>query len=152
MSKNLSFLSRRQGLTNNLFDKLGQAAQETGTPSRSDMKRLKEEFLMGDANVYGTVSFYDFLKEDNQGKKVYVCNGSACLTAGTQDNVKTTLSEHFKPEEIGEMCCLGRCHENSSFHYNGSSYSGTSIQHLPEIINQKTVFLTNIQPIRPVFR
>ncbi len=140
MSKNLSFLSRRQGLTNNLFDKLGQAAQETGTPSRSDMKRLKEEFLMGDANVYGTVSFYDFLKEDNQGKKVYVCNGSACLTAGTQDNVKTTLSEHFKPEEIGEMCCLGRCHENSSFHYNGSSYSGTSIQHLPEIINQKTVF------------
>ncbi len=141
MSKNLSYLSKRQGLTNNLFDKLGQAAEETGTPSASDMKRLKEEFLMGDANIYGTVSFYDFLREENQGKKVYVCNGSSCLTAGTQGHVKSELQKHFKEEEIGEMCCLGRCHENSSFHYNGHNYSGDSISQLPEIIDTKEVVI-----------
>lgn len=141
MSKNLSFLSKRQGLTNNLFDKLGQSAEEEGTPSASDMKRLKEEFLMGDANIYGTVSFYDFLREENQGKKVYVCNGSSCLTAGTQGHVKSELQKHFKEEEIGEMCCLGRCHENSSFHYNGHNYSGDSINQLPEIIDTKQVVM-----------
>ncbi|MCZ2102711.1 MAG: SLBB domain-containing protein [Chitinophagales bacterium] len=139
MSKNLSFLSKRQGLTNNLFEQLGKSAEATGTPSRSDMERLKKEFLMGDANIYGTVSFYDFLKEDNQGKKVYVCNGSSCLTAGTQDHVKGQLLNHFKPEEIGEMCCLGRCHENSSFHYSGKSYSGDAIHQLPEILDTKKV-------------
>lgn len=139
MSKNLSFLSKRQGLTNNLFEQLGKSAEAAGTPSRSDMERLKKEFLMGDANIYGTVSFYDFLKEDNQGKKVYVCNGSSCLTAGTQDHVKGQLLNHFKPEEIGEMCCLGRCHENSSFHYSGKSYSGDAIHQLPEILDTKKV-------------
>ncbi len=140
MSKNLSFLSKRQGLTNNLFDRLGHAAQETGTPSLSEMNRLKEEFLMGDANIYGTVSFYDFLKKDNQGKKIYACNGSACLTAGTQDNVKLKLLKHFKQEEIGEMCCLGRCYENSSFNFNGQNYSGDAINHLPEILETKAPF------------
>ena len=139
MSKNLSFLSKRQGLSNNLFEQLGKSAQETGTPLRSDMKRLKEEFLMGDANVYGTVSFYDFLKEDNKGIKAYVCNGSACLTAGTQEKVKSELLNHFKEEEIAEMCCLGRCHENSSFHYNGQNYSGTALEQLENIIKTKSL-------------
>ncbi|MGI9545444.1 MAG: complex I 51 kDa subunit family protein, partial [Cyclobacteriaceae bacterium] len=36
------------------------------------------------------------------------------------------LLRHFKEEEIGEMCCLGRCHENSAFHFQGNNYSGSA--------------------------
>ena len=88
MSKNLGELSGRKGLKTNLFEALGIAAADTGAPSVEKMETLAGEFLMGKANVYGTASFYDFLKEDNKGKKVFVCNGSACMTAGTQEALK----------------------------------------------------------------
>lgn len=138
MSKNLSHLSGRQGLENNLFEQLGISAGKNGTPDEATMTRLKEEFLFGKANIYGTVSFYDFLKEENKGKKVYICNGSSCMTAGTQDNVRQKMTAHFTAEETGEMCCLGRCHENGAFHYNGQNYSGSAVEHLSEILEEKT--------------
>ena len=127
MSENLSHLAGRKGIETNLFEKLGHAAAAQGSPDIEEMESLRKEFLFGKANVFGTASFYDFLKEENKGKKIYVCNGSACLTAGTQDEVKAKLLQHFKKEEIGEMCCLGRCHENSAFHYQGKNYSGKAL-------------------------
>lgn len=133
MSKNLSELSGRKGLRENLFEELGIAASETGAVSKEKADALAKEFLMGSANVYGAATFYDFLRPENQGKKVYLCNGSSCLTAGTQDDVKSKLSKEFSENEIGEMCCLGRCHENSSFFYNGRNYSGTDIDNIAEI-------------------
>lgn len=83
MSKNLSYLAGRKGVNKTLFEELGIAAVETGAPAKEKMEELRKEFLVGKANVYGTATFYDFLKPENQGKKVYVCNGSACLCAGT---------------------------------------------------------------------
>ncbi len=133
MSKNLSDLSGRKGLAKNLFEELGFAAKATGTPGMDDMELLRSEFLIGKANVYGSVSFYDFLKPGNKGKKVYICNGSACLTAGTQNKLQAALSEHFTAEETGEMCCLGRCHENNAFHVNGKNYSGDDIDQIDNI-------------------
>lgn len=138
MSKNLSELSARKGLAENLFEELGIAARQTGTPSTTDMERLTEEFLMGKANIYGAVSFYDFLKPENQGKKVYVCNGSACLTAGTQTRLEAGLANHFAASEVGVMCCLGRCHENSAFYYEGKNYSGKAIEQIGEIKRTKS--------------
>ncbi len=73
MSKNLSELSGRKGLGHNLFEELGVAARETGTPDRQAIESLADEFLFGKANVYGTTTFYDFLRPENQGKKVYIC-------------------------------------------------------------------------------
>ena len=138
MSKNLSELSGRKGLEKNLFEELGKAAQATGTPDLDAQEQLSYDFLVGKANVYGAVSFYDFLRPENQGKKVYICNGSACMTAGTQDALRAKLSTHFQDDEIGEMCCLGRCHENSSFHYNGRNYSGADIQNISSIKQNQT--------------
>lgn len=69
MSKNLGDLSRRKGLEENLFEELGIAARETGTVSKEKIDELAQEFLMGKANIYGTASFYDFLRPENQGKK-----------------------------------------------------------------------------------
>jgi NADH:ubiquinone oxidoreductase subunit F (NADH-binding)/NADH:ubiquinone oxidoreductase subunit E len=127
MSKNLSELSGRKSLDENLFDKLGKLAKPTGTPDKKDLDKLAEEFLIGKANTYGTATFYDFLKPENQGKRVYVCNGTACVCAGTQDAVIESLKQTFSAEEIGHMTCLGRCHENSAFHYNGNNFSGNAI-------------------------
>lgn len=137
MSKNLSELSGRKGLYKNLFEELDIAARSTGTPSKEEMENLAEEFLMGTANIYGTASFYDFLREENKGKKVFICNGSSCMTARTQDDLKKKLELHFDEEEIGEMCCLGRCHENSSFNFEAHNYSGDSIDSIVDILEGK---------------
>ncbi len=133
MSKNLSELSGRKGLRENLFEELGIAATETGAVTKENAEKLAEEFLMGTANVYGAASFYDFTRPENQGKKVYVCNGSSCMTAGTQAKVREKLNGVFAEGEIGEMCCLGRCHENSSFHFEGHNYSGSDIDKVADI-------------------
>ena len=138
MSENISELSGRKGLAKNLFEELGVAAAETGTPGIEKLEKLREEFLVGKSTVYGTVSFYDFLKPENKGKKVYVCNGSACLLAGTQNSLHSNLEKHYPANEIGEMCCLGRCHENSAFHLAGKNYSGNDIQEILKIKEGKS--------------
>lgn len=137
MSTNLSELSGRKGLKENLFDKLGNLAQETGTPSKEDLEQLAEEFLIGNANTYGTATFYDFTKPENQGKKVYVCNGSACLCAGTQPGVIEELKKHYDADEIGHMTCLGRCHENGAFNLDGNNYSAKSSEEIATIVKEK---------------
>ncbi|NNE97625.1 MAG: formate dehydrogenase, partial [Pyrinomonadaceae bacterium] len=134
MSENLSALSGRKGLENNLFERMVEKAKLTGTPENKELKALAEEYLMGDAVTYGTASFYDFMKKEHEGVKAHVCNGSACLVAGTQEAVKEKLAKHLKPEEIGHMCCLGRCHENSAFNYNEKNYSGDALDQLDAII------------------
>ena len=141
MSKNLSELAGRKGLNENLFEELGIGAQSTGTPSVEKMEELADEFVFGKANVYGAASFYDFLKPENKGKKVYICNGSSCLTAGTQPALKEKLSNHFNENEIGEMCCLGRCHQNSSFHLNGKNYSGNAVDEIGAIKKNSSVVI-----------
>ncbi|MBK9629609.1 MAG: NAD(P)H-dependent oxidoreductase subunit E [Saprospiraceae bacterium] len=136
MSKNLSHLSQRKGLSDNLFDKIGYEAQENGSLDPKAIREIADEYLMGTANVFGTASFYDFTRPSHRGKKVYVCNGSACLAAGTQSALKSALQENFAAEEIGEMCCLGRCHENVAFHYKGTNYSGADFLKAKDIFNQ----------------
>lgn len=133
MSENLSALSGRKGLEDNLFERMVEKAKLTGTPENLELKALAEEYLMGDAVTYGTASFYDFMKKEHEGVKAHVCNGSACLVAGTQKKVKEKLAKHLQPEEIGHMCCLGRCHENSAFNYGETNYSGDAIDKLDEI-------------------
>ncbi len=127
MSKNLSALSFRKGVEKNVFERMVDAADKAGTAEKNDVVRqMGQDHLFGDAITLGAVSFYDFLKKENEGKKVFVCNGSACLCAGTQDKLHHKLEGHFKKEEIGHICCLGRCHEGAALQYQGKNYSGQS--------------------------
>ncbi len=134
MSDNLSELLGRKSIHENLFDKLGALAQPAGAPSDDELALLAEEFLVGKANTFGTASFYDFLKPDNKGKQVYVCNGTACECAGTQPEVIQKLKTSFRDDQIGHMTCLGRCHENAAFHYKGKNYSGDAISSLNDLV------------------
>lgn len=136
MSKNLSELSGRKGIKQSLFMKMGDASDATGTPSKEDLHTLAKEYLMGDAQTYGAITAYDFMKPDNQNKLIYVCNGSACLCAGTQGSVHERINEYFEADQIGHMTCLGRCHENSAFHYQGRNYSGEDIDRMVGIMAQ----------------
>ncbi len=138
MSNNLSELLGKKGLDNNLFDKMGKLSQSEGTPNKEELAKLADEFLIGKANTYGTASFYDFMKPENKGKKVYVCNGTACVCAGTQDQLIENLKEEVSADEIGHMTCLGRCHENNAFNYNGKNYSGKESENLKEIFSKET--------------
>ena len=127
MSKNISALSFRKGVEQNYFERMVEAAEQTGTAENADTVRdLANEYLVGEAITLGAVSFYDFLKKENEGKKVFVCNGSACLCAGTQDELHNDLRKHFSEEEIGHICCLGRCHEGAAFQFEDANYSGQS--------------------------
>lgn len=135
MSKNISFLSGRKGLDNNLFEKIGNASEQTGTPSKEELKKLAKEFLVGTANTYGSATFYDFMKPENKGKEVYICNGSTCLCAGTQEKLEKDLLNYIDADKIGHMTCLGRCHENSAFNYKGSNYSNLSKEEIKELFS-----------------
>jgi len=135
MSDNLSDLLGRKGIKDTLFNKMGEFAKPDGAPSDEAMAMLADEFLIGKANAFGTASFYDFLKEENKGKEVYVCNGTACICAGTQESVIESLKSKFDSSQIGHMTCLGRCHENSAFHIKGKNYSGSAIDGLISILD-----------------
>ncbi len=136
MSKNLSELSLRQGIIDGLFERISRTAVETGRADPKLLQQLADDFLIGSASTYGAASFYDFMKAENQGKKAYVCNGSACLCAGTQKAVHKALSRHFDSTQIGHMTCLGRCHENAAFHIDGKNYSGSDLTDIEKIIGQ----------------
>lgn len=138
MSKNLSELAGKKGVQENLFEELGIASQSSGTPSKEKLEELAEKFTVGLSTTYGTATFYDFMKPENQNKKAYVCNGTACLCAGTQDKVTEALSAHLNSDEIGHMTCLGRCHENGAFNYNGTNYSAQTAEEIADIISNKS--------------
>ena len=43
---------------------------------------------MGVSTIHGAESFYEFLRPSHREKKAFVCNGSACMCAGTQEPLK----------------------------------------------------------------
>jgi len=133
MSKNLTQLARRQGIDNTLFQRL---LIDEDSNSQAERNALAKEFLIGEAVVRGTASFYDFIEGDNANKLAYVCNGSSCLCAGTQGRVKEKLSAHFGEDNIGHVTCLGRCAQNASFQIQGENFSADDIDNLARIAEE----------------
>ncbi len=132
MSKNISKLSGRVGLKNNLFQKIS----ERSLKSKKDegMKSLADEYNMGVSTIHGAESFYEFLRPSHREKKAFICNGSACMCAGTQKNLKNKLESKIGKGKVGEMFCLGHCYENHAFHYDGENYAGEDINMIDKII------------------
>ena len=131
MSRNISLLSGKKDDKNSLFGKISSSPNET-----SD-SQLAGEYNLGVSTIHSTKSFYDFLNKDFKNKKAYVCTGSACMCRGTQDEVSDKLKKKFGEDSVGEMICLGRCYENSAFHYNGENYSGEDVNKLDDIVAGK---------------
>ena len=137
MSKNISNLSGRIGLKNNLFQKISERSL---TSTNDDgMKEIADQYNVGVSTIHGAESFYEFLRPSHREKKAFVCNGSACMCAGTQGPLKKKLQEKLGENKVGEMFCLGHCYENHAFHYDGENYAGKDINKIDEIIKGKEI-------------
>ena len=138
MSKNISKLSGRIGLKNNLFQKISKSSlnSEKGIV---EIKDIAEKYHVGVSTIHGAESFYEFLRPEHRAKKAFVCNGSACMCAGTQENLKTKLESKLGKGKVGYMFCLGHCYENHAFHYDGENYAGSNIDKIDEIIKGENI-------------
>jgi len=119
MSRNLRGLSARRGLKEGLYEAVVKAAGGGHISRDEGLASLADDFMTGKAAALGVSSFYDFLNDGQYGKKVYVCDGTACLTSGRQANLMHKLLEQYPEHEIGTMTCLGHCHSNNAFMVNG---------------------------------
>jgi len=145
MSRNISKLSGRKGLKDNLFKRMIDTTKKN--KNGKEIKQLADEYHVGMSTIHGAESFYEFLRPEHKEKKAWICNGSACMCAGTQGKVRKKLSEKLGADKIGMMFCLGHCYETSSFHYNGHNYSGNDIDQIDEIIKGKKINTKNINSV-----
>ena len=136
VSKNISNLSGRIGLKNNLFKQL---SENLLSDNPKDIKDIAKQHNLGVSTLHGAESFYEFLRPSHREKKAFVCNGSACMCAGTQDQLKKTLKEKLGDDKVGEMFCLGHCYENKAFHYDGENYAGNDIEKIDQILNGEEI-------------
>jgi NADH-quinone oxidoreductase subunit F len=136
MSKNISNLSGKVGLKHNLFQKISDNVLKNHP---KDNNEIANEYNLGVSTVYGAESFYEFLRPAHREKKAFVCNGSACLCAGTQDKLKQTLKAKLGDDKVGSMFCLGHCYENNAFHYNGENYAGKDIEKIDQILKGEKI-------------
>ena len=143
MSKNIASLSFKKGLENNLFEEIQKISQTDSSHLSERIDEVAQDYNIGKSTVLGAMSFYDFTKEENKNKKVHICNGTACLCAGTQDKLKESMLKHFDESEIGHVACLGKCHENSAFMYNDNVYSVDNNEDLDRIIRKETTEYSN---------
>ena len=134
-NKNIRSLSYRKEMDDNLFENIAGLAKKNAT--QKEYHELAQRFMIDDSVVLGTATFYDFLKPQNRNKKIYVCNGTACMVARTQDNLVSNCKSILDADEIGYAPCLGHCHENSAFMFDDKTYSAKTEKELTDIITLK---------------
>jgi NADH-quinone oxidoreductase subunit F len=134
-NKNIRTLSSRKELDDNLFENIASASQKEG--SKEKLQELSKRFMLDDSVVLGTSTFYDFTREENKNKKVHVCTGTACMVAGSQNNLHKNLEAHFNSDEIGHAACIGRCHTNNAFMYDDKTYNASTKEDVENIIKDK---------------
>ena len=125
-------MSGRIGLKDNLFK---QISENSLSKEPKDIGEIAKKHNLGVSTLHGAESFYEFLRPSHREKKAFVCNGSACMCAGTQEPLKEKLKEKLGDDKVGEMFCLGYCYENHAFHYDGQNYAGNDINKIDEIIS-----------------
>ncbi len=118
MSKNLRGLAARLALDPGLHG-LTQAAVTSGL--ERPFATLAESSHTGEASLIGASSCYHFPRQHREGKRVFACDGTACLVSGRTTAVAAWLAEHFGPEAIGQATCLGQCHRNDAFLHEGAT-------------------------------
>ena len=127
MSKNLRGLSERKGLQRSLIEEIAEVGGTSGSDREDILSDISSRSLTSKSAVLGVSSFYDFLRKEHSGKKVFICDGTACLTSGKLEKLKKELLSVFDEDEIGTVTCLGHCHSNNAILYNHATYfSGSS--------------------------
>ena len=115
MSRNLRGLSERKGLRESLFEEIVRAYTDGGGDNEEKLEAIREKYLTGRSSILGVSSFYDFLRKEHREKKVFICDGTACLTSGGNARLRKELLRSYSEDEIGTVTCLGHCHSNNAF-------------------------------------
>ena len=68
MSKNISNLSGRVGLKNNLFQKISE--RSLNSTNDDGIKEIADQYNMGVSTIHGAESFYEFLRPSHKKKKL----------------------------------------------------------------------------------
>ena len=134
-NKNIRTLSSRKELDDNLFENIASASQKED--SKEELQKLSKRFMLDDSVVLGTSTFYDFTREENKNKKVHVCAGTACMVAGSQNELHKNIEDHVNSDEIGHAACVGRCHSNNAFMYDDKTYNASTKEEVENIIKNK---------------
>jgi NADH-quinone oxidoreductase subunit F len=134
-NKNIRTLSARKGLDNNLFENISKLSRKNVEENK--FHELAQEFMIDDSVIFGTSTFYDFIKPENRNKKIYVCSGTACMVAKTQNKLTQKLEDHFDSDEIGHAACVGRCHSNNALMFNDRTYSINEENDLKKVLNSE---------------
>ena len=135
-NKNIRSLSYRKELDDNLFENVAKLTNKAAT--QEEFQELAQRFMIDDSVVFGTASFYDFLRQENQHKTIHVCNGTACMVAKTQEKLTDTLKTFVDADTIGHAPCLGHCHHSNAFMYDDKTYSEKNAEQLKKIITTKS--------------
>lgn len=144
MSKNLRGLSERKGLNPGLFEEIAGTEGINGSDRQHILDEIAGRSLAGKSSVLGAGTFYDFLKKEHASKKVFMCDGTSCITSGKQEKLKAELLTHFTEDEIGTVTCLGHCHSNNAFIYNHETWIHDNSLSVSEL-------LSRTGPVRPLF-
>jgi len=134
-NKNIRTLSSRKELDDNLFENIAIASQKED--STQQLQAISKRFMLDDSVVQGTRTFYDFTREENKNKKVHVCTGTACMVAGSQNDLHKNIENHFNLDEIGHAACVGRCHTNSAFMFDDKTYNASTKEEVENILINK---------------
>ena len=153
MSKNLRGLSERTGMNPGIFKEITDTAGNERTDSHEILNKIAERSLFGKSSVLGASTFYEFLREEHQSKKVFICNGTACLTSGKQKKLKDELLGLFREDDIGTVTCLGHCHSNNAFMHEHKTVIFEEKADLKKLLSQpdpgKPVFFTGTNAGNP---
>lgn len=134
-NKNIRTLSSRKELDDNLFENIANLSHKNA--SKEEFQKLAKNFLIDDSVVVGTSSFYDFTREENRNKKIHVCSGTACMVANTQHKLQKNIENHFSKDEIGHAACVGHCHSNNAFMFDGKTFSASNDKELTSILSSR---------------
>ena len=98
------------------------------------------------AEIYGVVTFYNFLSLEPKGKYVVgVCLGTACYVKNSQNVIDKFCSLlNVKPGQTTEdglftieaLRCLGACALAPAVSINGKVYAGVKVDQVQKIINE----------------
>jgi NADH-quinone oxidoreductase subunit E len=103
-----------------LIKQLQDAQAKFGYVSKSEVKRISQEFNIAESEIYGVITFYSQFRLKPLGKHtIKICRGTACHVSGSLELVKevrellglldgedTTKDLRFTLEEVA---CLGCC-------------------------------------------
>ena len=155
MSKNLRGLSARKGLNESLYRGIKEAGSSSIPGRDLLLTKLSEKYLVGKSSVLSASSFYDFLQSAHSGKKVFMCDGTACMTSGKQEKLKKALLSRYSGDEIGAVSCLGHCHSGDTFLTDNAACCFNDLDSPETIIrhahHRDETFNTATNLIKPVF-